>query len=326
MSRSQQSEVLADLVSEADCLSRGVRDSLGALGMFNGTDAAVVLCEAQHYDLDLQDLPGGQSCSVWSPTAPDHSNGTATAFELLTSEQRTPEVCLAAVRQDAWVIQHLTDEQRTPEVCLEAVRAAGWTVDFLAPQQRTPEVCLEAVRKDAWALRCLSDAQRSPEVCLAAVTSSGSAVQFLNAEQRTPAVCDAAVHNEPHAIEYLDVQQRTGQVCLAAVRQHGLVIKYLSAEQRSPEVCMAALANCSSAILYLSAQECALAPVCHWVEANWSVCVAELGLERAEEVGRAVLIALCQTVGICANETRADQGLHCMRAPTPHSRHHLCGA
>jgi hypothetical protein len=33
-------------------------------------------------------------------------------------------------------VQHLTAEQRTPEVCLAAVRQAGWAVQYLTPEQR----------------------------------------------------------------------------------------------------------------------------------------------------------------------------------------------
>jgi hypothetical protein len=42
------------------------------------------------------------------------------SIEKMTDEERTPEVCLAAVQQFAYVIKHLTDKQRTPElICKE---------------------------------------------------------------------------------------------------------------------------------------------------------------------------------------------------------------
>jgi hypothetical protein len=42
-------------------------------------------------------------------------NGYSLRF--LTEEQRTPEVCLAAIQEEPAAIAYLTDEQRTLEVC-----------------------------------------------------------------------------------------------------------------------------------------------------------------------------------------------------------------
>jgi hypothetical protein len=85
-----------------------------------------------------------------------------------------------------WVLCHdiLTPEQRTPEVCLAAVQHYGLAVQYLAPEQRTPEVCLAAVRQNGLAVHCLAPEQRTPEVCLAAVQQDGWAVQYLTPEQR----------------------------------------------------------------------------------------------------------------------------------------------
>ena len=57
------------------------------------------------------------------------------AIHHLTDEQRTPEICLAAVKQHGQSIQYLTDEQRTPEVCLVAVQQDGEAIGVLTPDQ-----------------------------------------------------------------------------------------------------------------------------------------------------------------------------------------------
>ena len=54
----------------------------------------------------------------------------------LTDDQRTAEVCLAAVQQDGYAIRHLTDDQRTAEVCLAAVRQNGDAIWHLTDDQK----------------------------------------------------------------------------------------------------------------------------------------------------------------------------------------------
>jgi len=49
----------------------------------------------------------------------------------LKKATRTPELCLAAVKQDGWIIQELTHAERTPEVCKEAVEQVTCAITYL---------------------------------------------------------------------------------------------------------------------------------------------------------------------------------------------------
>lgn len=43
--------------------------------------------------------------------------------------------------------------ERTPAVCIAAVKLHVWALDALTPEQRTAEVCLAAVQHDSLAIR-----------------------------------------------------------------------------------------------------------------------------------------------------------------------------
>ena len=56
---------------------------------------------------------------------------------------------LTTVKEHGHAVQFLTSIQRTPEVCLAAVRwRDGYAVDYLTPEQRTPVVCLAALQQN----------------------------------------------------------------------------------------------------------------------------------------------------------------------------------
>lgn len=67
---------------------------------------------------------------------------------------------LLSVQFNGWNIQHLHDDQKTPEICLAAVEQDGFAIQFLSESQRTPEVCLAAVTQDKLAAQILTFPQR----------------------------------------------------------------------------------------------------------------------------------------------------------------------
>jgi len=61
-------------------------------------------------------------------------------------EHRTPEICLAAVKEDGWNLLWVPNQQVTQELCLAAVRQVGGSLLWVSPELLTPEICLAAVR------------------------------------------------------------------------------------------------------------------------------------------------------------------------------------
>jgi hypothetical protein len=63
------------------------------------------------------------------------------------------------VQRSGFTISYLNDAQRTPEVCLAAVKTHGDSIAFLNDAQRTPEVC-RAAAETFCAARHMTEAQK----------------------------------------------------------------------------------------------------------------------------------------------------------------------
>lgn len=96
----------------------------------------------------------------------------------MTPKQRaelTPAACITLMKQDRRIaytlsiVQYLTSEQRTPAVCLAAVQTDGHTVAYLMPDERSDAICLAAVQQNVWAIQWLAPYERTPAICLIAI-------------------------------------------------------------------------------------------------------------------------------------------------------------
>ena len=60
------------------------------------------------------------------------------------ADHQTPEICLAAVKQNGLALQYVIISKRTPEVCLAAVKQNGNSLEYV--EEQTHEICLEAIK------------------------------------------------------------------------------------------------------------------------------------------------------------------------------------
>lgn len=88
-----------------------------------------------------------------------HDDNDTSAIRVLSDEQMSPKVCVAAVTQWPAAICSIPGDKRTEEVCLAAVKQDGLIVQHLTDAQRTPRVCYEAFLQNRAACRYLSDRQ-----------------------------------------------------------------------------------------------------------------------------------------------------------------------
>jgi hypothetical protein len=58
---------------------------------------------------------------------------------------RTPEICLAAVKQDGYAIMYVSYKKRTAEICLAAVKQQGWAYRWVPEDIITPEMIAVAI-------------------------------------------------------------------------------------------------------------------------------------------------------------------------------------
>lgn len=162
-------------------------------------------------------------------------NGHLVKF--LSADQRTEEICAAAVAEDQFVITHLSKAERTEKVCLAAARTSGDALFFMDAQERTPAVKMASVKRTGLAIRHLSHNEMTVELCDAAVKKYGRAVEFVPDTFRQPQVCLSAVQECGLAIKHLKHKHRSHHVCLAAIMQNVNAIKLLTVGDLNVDLC-----------------------------------------------------------------------------------------
>ena len=102
------------------------------------------------------------------------------------------ELCLAAVQQCGYALEHVPEEMRSPGLCLDAVRSRGPALQYVPAWCRTADLCREAVEEDSWALEHVPPKLRTEALCLDAVARNPRVLSVFPPAKRTPALCLAA--------------------------------------------------------------------------------------------------------------------------------------
>lgn len=135
------------------------------------------------------------------------------------------EICLAAVQHWGRALQWVCESMRTPEIYLAAVKNDGHALMYIT--EPTPDICLAAVQQN-WAAFDFVRKQ-TPEICLAAVQQNGLLLQLVYIQ--TPDICMAAVRQDGNALQFVDDQNF--ELCLAAVQQNAHALKYVFQRTRN---------------------------------------------------------------------------------------------
>jgi hypothetical protein len=110
-------------------------------------------------------------------------------------KNQTPDICLAAVKQDGMTLQYV--QSQTPDICLAAVEQTGMALQYV--QSQTPDICLAAVKQDGMALQYVQS--QTPDMCLAAVKQDGMVLKHV--QNKTEEICIAAVEQNRDALRYV---------------------------------------------------------------------------------------------------------------------------
>jgi hypothetical protein len=117
------------------------------------------------------------------------------AYRLDRVDEQTPELCLAAIREQPSALQFVRAQTR--DLCLVALEldpVVLWSIRL-----QTPELCLAAVRKQCSALYHVDE--QTHDICLAAVPQDGMNFRFV--QNPTSDVYMAAIHQNPHVAQYM---------------------------------------------------------------------------------------------------------------------------
>jgi hypothetical protein len=193
-------------------------------------------------------------------------------------KDRTPEMCLEAVKTDFKALQYIVDQ--TEEMCLIAVKANSFELGnfftehikgknivfdyeinrdirfdtYYEPRNhilsdvknQTEKICLEAVKYYGLSLQHVKN--KTHEICMVAVNNIGHAIAFV--ENQTEDICLAAVNNCGFAIRFIKKDNRSEEICLAAVKKNGLALNYI--HNHTHEICYAAVNQNGLALEHVS--------------------------------------------------------------------------
>lgn len=140
-------------------------------------------------------------------------------------QQQQYEICLAAVQHWGRALQWVCESMRTPEIYLAAVKNDGHALMYIT--KPTPDICLAAVQQNWAAFDFVRE--QTPEICLAAVQQNGLLLQLVY--RQTPDICMAAVRQDGNALQFVDDQNF--ELCLAAVQQNAHALKYVFQRRRN---------------------------------------------------------------------------------------------
>ncbi len=177
-------------------------------------------------------------------------------LKLIKVKDRTPEICLAAVKQNPLALKYIKHNQ-TLEICTIAVKKDPSLFRFAKVQseelcifavtegydmlkyvkEQTPEICLAAVKKHGWSLKYVKE--ETPEICLAAVKSNGLALQFVY--NQTPEICREAFENHEFIVQYAEAI--SPELFLDMVKNLGVKYVFRKMKYPTPEIYYAFIEN-----------------------------------------------------------------------------------
>lgn len=181
--------------------------------------------------------------------------------------EKTPELCLAAVEKDGYVLRKIPKTIQNEEICKAAVKQNGFALKHVSKKILNQELCSIAVRQNGFALSDVPEKMITKELCVMAVSKTGKAIryvpkQFLDANlykkavesdplaleeipsnRKNKTICMFAIAKNPFAIEFVPPRFRTEEVCMNAVRRNGKVLKCIPEDKRTKEICLTAIEN-----------------------------------------------------------------------------------
>jgi hypothetical protein len=182
------------------------------------------------------------------------SLGMKSPFHDMPDAEKTPEVCLEAVKQKGWMLKYVPEANKTREVCLAAVEKNQLLLEYVPEALKTPEFYLAAVKQNSLVFESVPDELKTPEMCMMAVTQDGGILIHVPENLRTPELYLTAVQAEQKsscAFWMVPEALRTPELCIAAVPKFGLALKYVPESMRTPELCLAAVRNFGPALEFV---------------------------------------------------------------------------
>lgn len=183
--------------------------------------------------------------------------------------EKTPERCLAAVKQNGLTLQIIPKDIHTVDLCLEAVKQNGNAIRFVSPKILTYKICLEAIKNSCRALSYIKEPFQTKELLLKSVKRDGRSLQYVPDKKKSKEICEAAVMQNGISLKFVPNTLLSKELFALAVGQNGLALQFVPSNRKSKVICIAAVKNNPLSLEYVtnrfkSAELCENA-----VSSNW---------------------------------------------------------
>lgn len=159
---------------------------------------------------------------------------------------------LRGIERDGKLLTRIPEDERTPEMCLAAMRGFGDGIDLVPRATRSEAMILAAIENSAGAAIAKIDVEeRSEAACLRAVQLDGLLVNHVPIKMMTEQVLQTAVSQNSRALSFVPEFLQTGPLCEAAIKNDGAALCWAAPALRTSFLCAAAVANDPLALFHV---------------------------------------------------------------------------
>ncbi len=158
-------------------------------------------------------------------------------------DERTPEVCSEAVKNNPWNFRDVPENLKTEALCRKAVRKDGHLLDDVPENMRTKKLCDRAIESTREAF-VDEITQYIPDNVLKEELREGKLdLRQVDQARWTEEICMAAVQKDPFRLMNVPEDLKTYEMCLESVRGSASNIKRVPEKFLDQKMCDAVMEN-----------------------------------------------------------------------------------
>ncbi len=202
---------------------------------------------------------GGEKCKLDVKPARFQAEGPINLEMLSLQDSPDKKATLAAVKENAWVLEYADELKEDKDVVYAEIRRDGKALQYAADELKADrDVVLTAIREDGEALEFAApELKADKDFILDVVSQNGLDLEFAAPELKADKdVVLAAVSNYGRALEYAAEELKADKdVVLAAVSNYGRALEFAAPELKADrEVVLAAVRQNGCALQYAAAE------------------------------------------------------------------------
>lgn len=172
----------------------------------------------------------------------------------IDSVEKTPERCLAAVKQNGRVLKLIPKDLHSIALCLEAIKQNASAIEFVSKDILTYDFFVKAVRSNGAVIAhstYIPVECQTKELFLEAIKQNGKALKYVPDKYKSENTCWTAIMQDGLALEFVPINIMSKELFFSAVRQNGLALKFVPSLRKSKELCTTAVKNKALALEFV---------------------------------------------------------------------------